>query len=165
MKPLYYDVGSFRVHGPYITEKGEDTKRFVEKQQAFILFEKKLQMLAATMTNKKIAVAYTVALPLNHSMDFIFSAKNGQYDVCLYDKTTNEFRCDIKPSEFDLILQNADKLLNRSKASIVYETYIEASLVVERMRNSEYCKAKYDPVVNPVRGSPKREDDELYELD
>ena len=149
----FYRAGSFRVHGPYITEKGKDTVEFIAKLIKIEQVEKKL---ALYVKNCNSAIKYVYEARLTDSSMLIIAVKDNHYDIGVYDKNTDEYRIDISQTEFNELVKIFEKSTKRFSMSAEYAYIVNTPELNKKIQNNNYF-SKYDPVVNPIRGSPPNE--------
>lgn len=147
----YYRAGSFRVHGPYHTEKGKDTLEFIAKLIKVEQAEKKLESYAKNPDNKKHI--YVQNFGISDDTDLVIVVAYGSFDIGVHDKSTGEFRIDISQSEFDIIQSRIKLYEKKFEVFSDYAKVIQSPELSHKIINDTYFK-EYNPVFNPIRGSP-----------
>lgn len=146
----YYRAGSFRVHGPYHTEKGKDTVEFIAKLIKVEQAEKKLEYYADNCNSK---IKYLHEVKLTESAVLMIVVKDNNYDLGVYDKVTKEYRIDISQTEFNELVRLFAKNVKILSSCAEYAHLVNTPELNAKIENNVYFD-KYDPVTNPIRGSP-----------
>lgn len=151
-KPKWYQAGPFRVYGPYYTENGADKQKFENDIQTAKILDKKLRKLGENYKSKSL-----ISISISDSSNFCVAFKNGKCDEFIQDKATGEYRIDISPSEYQAIISSAKFLLGQITAELNFEKALTNDERDFINKKTDYFE-KYDPEINPIRGSPLHKD-------
>lgn len=158
----YFDAGSFRVYGPYITEYGNDTEKFKRDISVIKTFEKKIAQYALIKDRNGKFLQYKVDIEIGNGSVFSFAIKGGKYDLYFSDNKDGEPRTEISVFEYKALLSKVNRLEGQLKGAIEYsKSYSKEEL--EQINSTDRYFSKYDPSINPVRGSPHKQRDDLFE--
>lgn len=158
-----YMAGSFRIHGPNHIAK-EELSQFNTNIYQFCAIERAVKDIAE---NKSYSDGKRMSLelhfPLTSNLDITVVAKDGDYDIGVYDSAKEEYRRDISNIEYEPILVKEEKVLNKINSEKNYALNIEKNTKCAPVYNEERYHRLHDIKDNKIRNMPyKKEYDNLF---